>query len=348
MLTIPVETLTLGLESFALAFALSALLAAPLMALLRKLNAKQTIHTHAPESHQVKEGTPTMGGLIILAGLVPALVVNALKLGPAVYFIVGLVVAFAAIGFIDDYVVPRSGSGKRGLGWAPKLMMQFAAATLAGPALGLSFHPLSWGVLVLFVLFFTNAFNFADGLDGLAGSVGVIFALGLTVVLAIALPLANLGPSMALVGAILPFLFLNAHPAKVFMGDVGALPIGALLGLLVFAPLRDVILPLVDPVGFAAENHPPMPFAPSAAVIPLLVLSIVMIAELVPVPLQVGYFKLTKGKRLFPFTPIHHSFEKKGWPETRVVWSFALVQLLCALVAIYLALRAALPLPATQ
>ncbi len=321
MLTIPVETLTLGLESFALAFALSALLAAPLMALLRKLNAKQTIHTHAPESHQVKEGTPTMGGLIILAGLVPALVVNALKLGPAVYFIVGLVVAFAAIGFIDDHVVPRSESGKRGLGWAPKLVMQFAAATLAGPALGLSFHPLSWGVLVLFVLFFTNAFNFADGLDGLAivpvAIVAACFGLFSYVVGHavfsgyLQIPYVPGTGELAilcgaLVGASMGFLWFNAPPAMVFMGDTGSLAMGGVLGAIAIMTKHELVLAIVGGL---------------------------FVLETVSVIVQVASFKLT-GKRVFRMAPLHHHFEKKGWSEPTVVIRFWIIAMILALIGL--------------
>lgn len=339
MLTIPVESLLFGFKAFGLAFALSLLLAPPILAGLIKIKARQTISEYAPESHKVKQGTPTMGGLIVLAGLIPALVINGMAFGTAVYYLVAMVVAFAIIGFIDDFVIPRGGQGKRGLGWLPKLVMQAAAAVTAPIALALPVNVGTWAACVVIVLFCCNAFNFADGLDGLAGSIGVILALTFSALLLVAQPTSNVGPFMAVAGALIPFLFLNAMPAKVFMGDVGSMPIGAMFGVMVLGLLRGPIYAMFDPVAYAAEDHPPMLVPDGALWLPVVVASVILIIELLPVPMQVGYFKLTKGKRLFPMTPIHHGFEKKGWPESRVLWSFVLAQVLASMAALYLLIK---------
>ena len=173
------------------------------------------------------------------------------------------------------------------------------------------------------VLFAANAYNFADGLDGLAGGLGIILALGLVVLTIVAMPdirdASHLPLLVGLAFAILPFLFLNAPPAKVFMGDVGSLPIGALLGM---GFLQSTLF--LDP---AEPNWNRMWLA-----LPIL---FVLAAELIPVPLQIASAKLRKGKRLFPFrTPIHHGFQAAGWPETRVTVVFVLVQFLAVAVAV--------------
>lgn len=295
----------------------AAISAYPLLTLIRLLKARQTINRFAPESHQAKQGTPTMGGLIVLAGLAGLAAMRS-ETAP----VVGWTLLFGLIGFVDDYVVPRLMPGKRGLGWLPKLAMQIGAASLAPTLIGLRPGVATIAVAVVVVLFFVNAYNFADGLDGLAGSLGVVHFAALAVlggVLGVSLPVGVLG---AAVGGLVMFLFLNAPPAKVFMGDTGSLVLGALMGLAT--------------LGFA--TGPTGDLALGASLGPVAVLSLVMVAELVPVPLQVGWYKLTK-KRLFPMTPIHHGFEKVGWPESRVVWCFALAQFVFAIVAIWWALK---------
>lgn len=309
------DRLIQSLPAFWTAFGAAALVAWPIYATLLKIKSRQTIYEFAPESHQVKQGTPTMGGLIILVGLVASLVAFAGRLlVPGLVLLLG----FAAIGFIDDFVVPKLMKSKRGLGWKQKLVLEVAAALgavwlyLPSP----SAAPAAVGVFI--VLFMANAYNFADGLDALAGSLLVGLATGLALLCDLVGWSEGTIVGLALIGAVIPFLYLNAPPAKVFMGDVGALPIGALLGLLF--------------VGLMSPNSG----STSVGWLPLVILGFMMVAELVPVPMQVGYYKLTK-KRLFPFTPIHHAFEKKGWKETRVVWTFALTQLLLSALAVTLA-----------
>lgn len=273
----------LGVSALAAPFVFRALVA---------MKSRQTISQYVPE-HQQKQGTPTMGGLIILAGLAAALFASGDWVGPLL-----LTLGFAAIGFLDDFILPRVRKGSRGLEWTPKLLLQFAAVSPAALLVSVEHGLLGALGYAILILAFSNAYNFADGLDGLAAGILMILCVGF-ITLGGPAPLA-----MALLGATIPFLFLNVPPARVFMGDVGALPLGALLGHLAFVTAGSVTLGWV-PVG---------------------VLSLLLAAELIPVPLQIASVKLRKGKRLFPRTPIHHAFQHAGVPETRVTGWFLLTQ----------------------
>lgn len=309
----PIELLRTAIEVFWASLFVAAVLAKPIHLLLLAMRSRQTIDKFAPETHQSKQGTPTMGGLIIAAGFIPAMAIPVFLYrasvpgDPLPRFQLAAFVAFLGflvIGFVDDFVVPRMKAKKRGLGWKQKILMEiliggFASWIFAG---GLNQQ---FAMALFLVLFFSNAYNFSDGLDGLSGSLLLGLASGLFGICLSGHYPVEVFALAALLGGVIPFLFVNAPPAKVFMGDIGSLPIGAVLGLAV------------------ASISQPSNVLDSW--VPLTLVSIVMICELVPVPMQVGYFKLTK-KRLFPFTPIHHAFEKKGWPESRVVWAFALAQ----------------------
>lgn len=310
----------------------------PIYKVLLKMKSRQIVSQHV-EEHLKKQGTPTMGGLITVVGVLAAIgyaLATRIYKSDLLYGSLIVFGGFALIGFADDYIVPKLLVGKRGLGWKQKLAAQILLA-VAAAFVGRGGHVTAAGafVSVFVILFFSNAYNFSDGMDGLAGSLLVLFAGGL-----VALGLinsqtdANLGLLGALVGGILPFLFLNAPPAKMFMGDVGALPIGALLGMIVDQMLRPGVRPVVirqpESLGILPANTPHM-------LLPIAVISFVFIAELLPPPMQVASVKLFKRK-IFPFTPIHHAFERAGWPETRVVWSFALVQALCSALAVGIAL----------
>lgn len=281
---------------------------------LVRLGSRQTVSQHVPE-HAAKQGTPTMGGLIMLIGIGAALVSGAV---PGVVPVAALLIGFGLVGFLDDFLVPRWMPGKRGLGWMPKLALEFAAVGAALVAAG-RLEPVSVAVGGFLVLFFSNAYNFSDGMDGLAGGLAVLLAAGLA---ALFLAAGTSRDSVPLLAAIaissLPFLALNLHPAKVFMGDVGALPIGALFGWAVFVEV--------------------WPTHATSLALPIALISLVMLIEIVPGPLQIASAKLRKGKRLFPFrTPVHHAFQHAGWPETRVVSMFWAVQAVCGLAAVVIA-----------
>jgi len=303
-------------QGFWLAFAASSLAAYPVYRTLLALKSRQTVSQHAPEGHQKKQGTPTMGGIIILIGILFALIMEGRFSFSDILPHLILLVGFALIGFVDDFVVPRMMAGKRGLGWMQKLAMQVAIAAGAGWTLDAS--PVGIAVFTLVILFWSNAYNFADGMDLNAGLILLGLCAGfffLTRSVASAVP--GYLP-LAMAGAAIPFLFLNAPPAKVFMGDVGALPIGALLGLECWSLIHDPQLGEVSPTMTALAA---------------LCIGLVMIIELVPVPIQIFSVKVFKRK-VFPYTPIHHAFERAGWPETRVVAMFALAQLLASLAAV--------------
>ncbi|MDI9639955.1 hypothetical protein QPK87_19890 [Kamptonema cortianum] len=315
---------------------------APLIyrALLRT-NSRQTISQHIQE-HAHKQGTPTMGGLIILVGLLAgclSAVAAALPQGQETFngvvnaltpFLI-ILVGFGLVGFIDDFVIPRRVAGKRGLSWIPKLLLQLAVPILACLSTGVT----SWLTIALvtfIILFFANAYNFSDGLDMLAGGLCVLLALGFAFLSRLPLFGGNFEAHgmvmIMLVSATLPFLIYNAPPAKVFMGDVGSLPIGGCLGWM-FA-----ILLLGNTQ--ASVGSPTLQWD---IVVPLLILSFVMILELVPVPIQILWVKLFK-RRAFNFkTPIHHAFQERGWPEPKIVRLFHLVQLICVVVSIGIASR---------
>lgn len=315
------HTMASPLAAFFYALVAGSVIAWPIYRLLLVAKARQTVSQYLGQTHQAKQGTPTMGGLIIVLAALFAMLVLSVDLRLVLLF-----AGFSLIGFADDYIVPRMMPGKRGLGWIPKLAMQVAVSvaclwTLPGMSLA------TMGLALLFILFMANAYNFSDGLDGLAGGLFIVLALG---ILSID-PRHFDGPAMpfallAVLGGVIPFLFLNAPPAKVFMGDVGSLPIGALLGM----AATDLW------TSYGASD------APLAGYGAVAVLFFVMIAELVPVPLQILSVKLRKGKRLFPRTPIHHAFELYNWPESRITWSFILVQVICAFAAVGLASLAGL------
>jgi phospho-N-acetylmuramoyl-pentapeptide-transferase len=346
------------LKSFWIAFIVSAILSKPILNLLIKAKSRQTVSSHL-EGHAAKQGTPTMGGFIILVGMFAGSLTASPQTGCSWLLVVGAL--FAVIGFVDDYLIPRLMPGKRGLGWKQKIMMQIVAAVT--PLLLAKLDPPLIALGTFSILFFANAFNFADGLDGLAGTVLLGQLLGIFLIPQVLTSYiqAPLTPFAAILGGLLVFLFWNAPKARVFMGDVGSLPIGAMLGAFWVFCVWDFPTSWLAPDGVTGSvAGPPIPSMESL-ILPVVIWSIPMICELVPVPLQVFSVKVFK-KKLFPFTPIHHAFEeiklKTGeteesesylervknsprwahWPETRIVFTIAIFQLLCSMLAITVAL----------
>ena len=315
--------------SLLISFVVTAVSGRLLIPALRRLKAGQSIREDGPVWHNGKAGTPTMGGLMFIVGILAAvLLVGIPDLRAGVFthlYLFGFALLFGVIGFADDFVKVRL---KRNLGLTAlqKFLLQLAAAAafisllrysgsltpnLYVPFLNRS-YALSWPVYTVFAAFVTvgtvNAVNLTDGLDGLAATVTVPVALFFSVV-AVWWSAYELGIfSAALLGGLLAFLIYNFHPAKVFMGDTGSLFLGGAIAGLAFA----FDMPLI-----------------------LLPVGIVYIAETVSVILQVAYFKLTHGKRLFRMSPLHHHFELCGWSEVRIVTVFSLVSLLfCGLALI--------------
>ena len=304
-----------------IAFAISALLGPVVIPFLRKLKVGQTERKEL-ESHLKKNGTPTMGGIMILASIIITSLFY-VKDYPKIIPILFMTVGFGVIGFLDDYlkVVLRRSDGL--LAWQ-KMILQIivtgvfavymvkysgVALTMLIPFSGGKYLDLGW--LAIPVLFFAvvgtvNGTNFTDGLDGLASSVTIMVATFFSVV-AIGTN-AGIAPiTCAVVGALLGFLLFNVYPAKVFMGDTGSLALGGFVA----ATALILHLPLFIPI-----------------------VALIYMVEVLSVMLQVGYFKATKGKRLFKMAPIHHHFELSGWPETKVVAIFAITTAVCCLIGL--------------
>ena len=324
---------------------------------LREFQIGQYIREEGPQSHQKKGGTPTMGGVLILISiLVPALLWSDLS-NPLVWTAVLSTVAFAAIGFADDYtkVVRKHNKGLTG---RQKLALQFTVSGLVAAALSamqmkgmystrlvvpflknlrpnllvdsLQHVPhLGWLAFFPFVLFVmlvitgaSNAVNLTDGLDGLAIGCTIIAAGALTMLTYVSghavfsdylelqrMPMVSELTVFcgAMVGASIGFLWYNAHPAEVFMGDVGSLALGGAIGTVAVIIKQELLLPFIGGV---------------------------FILEAASVMLQVGSYKLRDGKRIFKMAPLHHHFELLGWSESKVIARFWILALVFALFAL--------------
>ncbi|HJC83236.1 MAG TPA: phospho-N-acetylmuramoyl-pentapeptide-transferase [Candidatus Anaerostipes avicola] len=309
------------------AFFISVALSPLMIRYLHKLKFGQFIRGEGPESHLKKSGTPTMGGLIILLGIVIASLFY-VKDYPAVIPILFVTLGFGFIGFIDDYIKVVM---KRNLGlkaWQ-KMLGQICVTGIFAYYLinytdtgTLMLIPFTHGKYLDLGIFFVpgiflillgtvNGANFTDGLDGLASSVTVLIATFFTVA-AIGMGASGNDPgiwpiSCATVGSLLGFLVFNVYPARVFMGDTGSLALGGFVA----ATAVMLKLPLFIPI-----------------------VAFIYMIEVISVMLQVCYFKATGGKRLFKMAPIHHHFELSGWPETKVVAIFAIVTAVSCLIGL--------------
>ncbi len=303
----------------AVAFAVSAVVGKFLIPALRALKAGQSIKEIGPNWHKGKEGTPTMGGIMFMVGITAAVLIfgwrDMAEGNLTALFILVFALVYGAIGFIDDYAKVKK-HDNTGLTAGPKFLLQLAAAVAFLALLRLTGHlspnlyipffntywRLPWLVYLIFAAFVivgcVNAVNLTDGLDGLAGSVTLPVAVFFMVLSA----WWDKGPAGifagALAGGLLGFLIYNFYPAKVFMGDTGSLFLGGAVCGLAFA--MDAPLVLI-PVG------------------------IIYIAETLSDIIQVGYFKLSHGKRIFRMAPLHHHLELGGWSEVRIVLTFTAI-----------------------
>lgn len=303
-----------------IAFALTALMGPFVIPYLRKLKVGQTVRDDGPESHLKKNGTPTMGGVMIIGGMLVTSLFYVRKY-PDVIPILLMTVGFGLIGFIDDYikvVLKRS----MGLKAYQKLILQFIVTAvfafyminvagvsleLVVPFTGGETYDISWlaiPLMFLATLGTVNGSNFTDGLDGLASSVTAVIAAFFGVIaymegqgVAVA--------AFALVGALLGFLLFNVHPASVFMGDTGSLALGGFVVAVAYMLKMPIFI---------------------------LIVAFIYFAEVLSVIIQVSYFKMTGGKRVFKMAPIHHHFELCGWSETRVVAVFTIITILLCII----------------
>ena len=304
-----------------ISFALTVLLCPIFIPILHRMKFGQFIREEGPESHLKKAGTPTMGGIVMLAAFTVSSLAYMLN-EPQIFPVILLTVGFGFIGFLDDFIKLAK---KRSLGlraWQ-KLGLQivltgyFAYVIMSDyPELTQIIIPFTggqvvWNLGMLFVPFVfiavlgtVNGANFTDGLDGLATSVTVVIAMFFAVLsLKIGAPVYL--TAMIMVGTLLGFLIFNTYPAKVFMGDTGSLALG----------------------GFVAAEA----FMLKAPLF-IIIVAFIYLAEILSVMIQVSYFKITHGKRIFKMSPIHHHFELSGFEETRVVAMFTVVTILCCFI----------------
>jgi phospho-N-acetylmuramoyl-pentapeptide-transferase len=321
----------MGLAGFS--FMLTVIWGPPLIRVLRHFKIGKAIRVEGPERHFSKMGTPTMGGvLIVLPVVLITVLMNAVSIigitvfGRSVILPMIVLLTYAMLGAVDDWEGLVGRRRTTGLRARTKLLGQVVLALVTAYALryildvpqlylpnvkgeinlGVFYIPIA----VIIIVGFSNAVNFTDGLDGLAGliSATAFAAFGGIALLQGQYFLARF--CFTLVGAIFGFLWFNIHPAQLFMGDTGSLPLGATLAVVALMTGQWILLPLI-------------------AIIP--------VSALLSVVLQVGYFKLTKGRRLFKMAPIQHHFELSGWSETQVVQRFWLISLLFAMIGTALA-----------
>ena len=310
------------------AFIVCALLGPVLIPYLHKLKFGQSIRECGPASHMKKSGTPTMGGLMMLAALVLALFWG--KFTPHVLIALVLTVGHAVIGFIDDYIKVVM---KRNLGLTAKqkFLLQFILAgayvyfaethlqdtSLWVPLLNITVD-FGWAYYALaFILLVgtTNAVNLTDGLDGLVSFVSIPVTLAFAFIAYMQGMLDVSGFALGLTGACVGFLLFNRHPAQVFMGDTGSLALGGGVAALALLTHTELLLVIIGGI---------------------------YVAEATSVIIQVGYFRMTGGKRFFRMAPLHHHFELGGWNEVKVVQVFTLVSMLLSAVGLWLWLAAVL------
>lgn len=295
-----------------------------LLPMLRALKAGIKLRKIGPTWHNQKAGTPVMGGLMFIAAALVCLLVNVGFLKDyTVFYVFVMALAFGAIGMVDDFAKIKHDENL-GLTALQKLLLQMAVAALFVyvlyrngslstslyiPFVGCSIHvhPLLYVVLTMFIVVgCVNSVNLTDGIDGLSSSVTLpvmVFYLAAAVAMD-RLELALL--PAALIGGLIAYLFYNWHPAKVFMGDTGSLFLGGVVCAMAIA----LDMPLI-----------------------LIFVGFVYICETLSVIAQVGYFKLTHGKRLFKMSPIHHHFEMCGWKEEKIVLTFAGVSAIMCVIA---------------
>ena len=281
--------------------------------MLARFKFGQTVRDEGPQSHLAKNGTPTMGGVmmivaILITGLTRATISKGLILG------IICIVGFGFVGFLDDFIKIKM---KRSLGLKAyqKIILQFALALYiayyqysASPSatqlvIPFTNHIINLGIwyipfMMIFIIGTVNAVNLTDGLDGLASGVTLIVSC-FFVLFAVSISNSDVAIlAAATAGACLGFLGFNSYPAKVFMGDTGSMALGGAV------------------VAFATLTNSPLI---------IIIVGFIYLAEALSVMIQVTYFKLTNGKRIFKMAPLHHHFEQCGWPETRVVFVFWIV-----------------------
>jgi phospho-N-acetylmuramoyl-pentapeptide-transferase len=297
------------IQGLLLAFALMVILMSPYIRLLQALGFGKRIRAEGPESHYLKEGTPTMGGLLIVAVVIG--IYFFLRKGPdaATFAPLAALAGVGALGAFDDYLNAKTGEGIRArqkMIWltvvafvaAWQIQQTYDITAIAVPFIGpVSIDPAVYVAFGAFaIIAAANGVNLTDGLDGLSGGT---LAIAFVAYMLIAL----------IIGALLGFLWFNVHPAQIFIGDSGALSLGATLAVTALITGQIFVLPLIG---------------------------IIFVIETLSVIVQVAWFKVSGGQRLFRMSPIHHHFELGGWDEEKITIRFWIVGVLAALLGVTL------------
>jgi phospho-N-acetylmuramoyl-pentapeptide-transferase len=321
----PRANLAASLALGSVAFVLTIIIGRPILAALKRHKIGKQVRLEGPESHLVKMGTPTMGGIMITTSVVFLTAIFNLAGRLSMLLPLGVLLACAVLGAVDD-MLNLVGGTRTGLTARFKFAWLFLFAAIAAWVLyePLGLHTIyipfvgkyEIGVTYFFIALFAimgtaHATNLTDGLDSLLGGLAAIAYIAYGVIAYLQGQLQIVAFCFTMVGALIGFLWYNAHPAQVFMGDTGSLAIGAGLAVAAFQTGQWLILPVV---GF------------------------VFVAVTLSVFIQVGYFKLSGGKRVFKMAPLHHHFQLIGWSETQVQMRFWLVGIAAGMLGIALAL----------
>ena len=314
------------IQGVLLAFAVVVILMPAYIRVLRYFRMGKQILEEGPETHQVKQGTPTMGGLLMI-GTVLALFffLRGGQLPPGgIIAPLATLLLVGGLGAVDDYLNARTGEGisaRQKMLWlvvvasfaAYQIQATYAIESIAVPFVGIvEIHPAIYIAFAAFaIIAAANGVNLTDGLDGLAGGTLVFAFVAFVFVSLLNVPTQpNLALLCALiVGALLGFLWFNVHPAQVFMGDSGSLALGATLAVTALITGQILILPLVG---------------------------LVFVIETLSVVIQVAYFKATGGKRIFRMSPLHYHYELMGWDEEKITLRFWIVGIIAGLIGVTL------------
>jgi len=331
----PNQNMAVSLALAGLAFVITLIIGRPIITFLRMRKAGKQVRIDGPETHLIKTGTPTMGGLMVAASVVVITIVFNTQGRLSMLLPVGVLIAAAILGASDDRMSLLGGKAQGGMAARFKFLWLtlfgvVAAAILHLPfpyGLGLSSVYLPFvgrydiGLLyipiaALAIIGMANAVNFTDGLDTLAAGTAAIAFVCYAIIAYRQGQLGVVTFCFTMTGALMGFLWFNAPPAQVFMGDTGSLAIGASLAVAAFMTGQWLLLPVVGAV---------------------------FVAEAASVMLQVGYFKYTKrrygeGRRLFKMAPLHHHFEMLGWSETQVTMRFWMLAMMAGLIGVAMAL----------
>jgi phospho-N-acetylmuramoyl-pentapeptide-transferase len=313
------------IQGLLLAFALVVILMPPYLRLLRHFGFAKQIREEGPQSHMVKWGTPTMGGLLVIIVVLAIFLVLRWPVQGAVLAPLATLAFVGLLGAADDFLNARTGEGIRArqkllwqtvvaLAAAWQIQSTYALTGFRVPFVGdVTIEPWLYVAFAAFaIVAASNGVNITDGLDGLAGGTLIFAFVSFLIIALLNAPVAQ--PNIAflcalIIGALLGFLWFNVHPAQVFMGDSGSLSLGATLAVIALITGQILVLPLIG---------------------------LIFVVETLSDIIQIGYFKATGGRRVFRMAPLHHHFELGGWHEEKITLRFWIVGILAGLLGVTL------------